>query len=178
MPEPKFYVLHLNPEPWAVGSVSIGKSGGQHVGRISPNPNLAAFQNAVREALEGVPMLPPESYKLTFYFWRQQAKYIDTADRVRQRNQADATNLQKGLEDALQGVLFDNDRDVQDIRSVIVDQGTQVQPCIIIRAEIAGDFSNELAGLPMDVLEKLVRGTGNPFQASGEDKWATAEELF
>lgn len=166
----KYYVMHLNPEPWAVGAVS-GK-------RISPNPNLVAYQNAVREALEGVKKLPEGQYKLTFYFWRQMAKYIDAADRVRQRNQADATNMQKGLEDALQGVLFNNDRDVQDIRSVIVEQGTNVKPCIIIKAEIAGDFSTELASLPMDVLEKVVRGTGNPFQTSGDDKWETADELF
>lgn len=175
---PKYYVLHLNPEPWAIGNASVGRRSGALTARISPNPNLAAFQNAVREELEGVKMLPPERYKLTFFFWRQQARYIDAADHLRQRNQADATNLQKGLEDALQGRLFDNDRDVQDIRSVIVEQGPKVNPCIIIKAETAGDFAEDLANLPMDVLEDLVRGTGNPFQAGGDDKWAEAQDLF
>src|SRR4051794_39473343 len=102
----KWFVLHINPEPWAVGSIS-GK-------RISPNPNLVAFQSAVREELEGQ-TLPRDFRKLEFFFFRQTAKYIDTSDHVRQRNQADTTNCQKALEDALQGVLFHNDREIVDI---------------------------------------------------------------
>lgn len=172
--EPRYYILHLNPEQWAVGSVNRTAKGAS----ISPNPNLVAFQNAVREAMEGVKMLPGDHYKLTFYFWRQQARYIDMEDHIRQRNQADATNLQKGLEDALQGILFANDRDVQDIRSIIVEQGPKVIPMIVIKAEIAGDYSNDLATFPMDILEQMIRGTGNIHVASGDDKWESAEELF
>lgn len=171
--EPRYYVLHINPEPWAIGSVSRSAKGAT----ISPNPNLVAYQNAVREAMEGVSKLPPSAgYKLTFRFWRQQAKYIDMNDHVRQRNQADATNMQKALEDALQGILFDNDRQVADIRSVIIDQGPKVTPCIIIEAELAGNMADELESIPVSVLEQMIRGEVVQHPQGG--KWESAEELF
>ena len=170
-----YFVLKVNPEPWAIGEVSRTKSGA----RISPNPNLAAFQNAVREELDECEPLPDTFRKLTFYFWRQQARYIDAGDRVRQRNQADATNMQKALEDALQGVLFENDRDVRDIRSVIVDQGAHVkEPGIIIRADrIYKDAYDHsvVQELPSKYLDKL-KGV-EPVEEA-DDRWAEAEELF
>ena len=136
MNEPIRYTLWLNPEPWAVGTISSGRSkGGKIFARMSPDPNLAAYQRAVKEELADAEMLPEGFTKLTFYFWRQQATYLDAADRRRHRNQADATNMQKGLEDALQGILFENDRDIRDIRSVIMEQGPNVEPCIVIQAE-------------------------------------------
>lgn len=134
--KPRYFVLRLNPEPWAVGSVTGGRRNGKIIGRVSPNPNLQAFQNAVREELQDTEKLPPGEYKLTFYFWREMAMYLDAADRKRHRNQADATNMQKGLEDALQGVLFDNDRDVREIRSVIVSQTRDTEPAVLIKAEL------------------------------------------
>lgn len=129
------FVLWINPEPWAVGTISSGRKNGKIFSRMSPDPNLVAFQKAVKESFEGLPMLPADFTKLTFYFWRQQAVYLDAADRRRHRNQADATNMQKGLEDALQGILFENDRNVREIRSVIVEQGPKIEPCIVIQAE-------------------------------------------
>lgn len=162
-----WYLLWLNPEPWAVGAVS-GK-------RISPNPNLVAFQQAVREAMKNTPKLPPEFCKIEFYFWRQQAKYLDVNDRVRQRNQADATNMQKGLEDALQGILFDNDRDVRDIRSVIVKQGASVEPCILIHAAPL-DIGRDIRSLPKDIFDDIIKGP--PKVEKTADKWETAEDMF
>lgn len=172
----KWYTLFLNPEPWAVGSVSIGKRDGHHVGRISPNPNLAAFQKAVKEELANVKMLTPDYRKFEFYFWRQQARYIDAADRVRQRNQADATNLQKGLEDALQGVLFENDREVADIRSIIIAQGPGIPPLIIIRA--MKETEQPLKDVPDDLLTAALRRAESPLKVVRGDKWSDSEELF
>ena len=85
-----WYVLYVNPEPWAVGSISVGSKGA----RMSPNPNLVAFQNAVREDLKGrgEELLPSEYRRFEFYFFRQTAVYLDSLDRRRSRNQADATN--------------------------------------------------------------------------------------
>jgi Holliday junction resolvase RusA-like endonuclease len=133
--EPIRYTLWLNPEPWAVGTISTGRKNGKIFSRMSPDPNLAAFQRAVKEELAGTKFLPEDYTQLTFYFWRQQATYLDSADRKRSRNQADSTNMQKGLEDALQGVLFANDRDVRSIRSVIMEQGPRATPCIVIEAQ-------------------------------------------
>lgn len=137
-------VAPVNPEPWTVGTISYK--------RISPSPNLVAYQSALREELAGVEMLPPEYRKITFYFFRQQAQYIDMRDKIRTRNQADATNMQKATEDALQGILFDNDREVMDIRSVIVQQGPHVlMPGVVICAE---EFV--VPELPDDVMLELV----------------------
>ena len=149
---PFWFVLPVNPEPWAVGSVTAGRRDGKIRGAISPNPNLVAFQAAVREELDGVDLLPSGQYKLTFYFWRQQAQYLDAADRRRQRNQADATNMQKGLEDALQGVLFENDRDVRDIRSIIMGQGPDITPLIVIEISLNPFIEIDF---PEPVIEKI-----------------------
>ncbi len=156
MSEPIRYTLWLNPEPWAVGTISSGRKNGKIFSRISPDPNLAAFQRAVKEELIGVPMLPSDYTKITFFFWRQQAVYLDSLDRRRHRNQADATNMQKGLEDALQGILFENDRDVQDIRSVIIEQGLNITPCIVIQAErfSSEKIYQEISGYMYDMLHK------------------------
>ena len=62
---------------------------------------------------------------LQFYFWRE----LDTP----QSKKADATNLQKSTEDALHELLFVNDRQVQDVRSIICEQDVGVEPTIVIR---------------------------------------------
>jgi Holliday junction resolvase RusA-like endonuclease len=156
------FTLWLNPEPWAVGTISTGRKQGKFFSRMSPDPNLAAYQQAVREELSGASKLPENFTKLTFFFWRQRAAYLDAADRRRHRNQADATNMQKGLEDALQGILFDNDRDVRDIRSVIMEQGPKVEPCIVIQAEPAQEqidiLTEELGAYLYDQIRKAKSG--------------------
>lgn len=161
----KFFVLGLNPEPWAIGTISRGKN----YSSISPNDTLLAYQNAVKEELEDEEMLDWEYVELTFYFWRQQTKYLDASDKIRQKNAADSTNLGKGLEDALQGVLFKNDRIVRDVRSVIVAQGADVTPRIVIKAnpfstsKIENELSYELRyGKPPEK-EKAK----NPWEESG-----------
>jgi len=174
-----WYALAINPEPWAVGTVTPTKGKGA---RISPNPNLQTFQQAVKEELAAqVPFKfgPQEGFlKVRFYFWRQTAKYLDTNDRVRQRNIADATNLQKGLEDALQGVLFENDRDVRDIRSVIVEQGTAVKPLIIIGVDLLSHIyhDNTLGEIPTEVLQEGMQLSEGGKQS--DNNWIIDEDPF
>lgn len=165
--EERWYTLWLNPEPWAVGTA--------HRGGISPNIGLVAYQNAVREALQDEPKLPPNFRRFEFRFWRRQDRYIDAADHIRQRNQADATNMQKSLEDALQGILFDNDRDVVDIRSIIVDQGVNVEPCILIRAMP----SRPLEGYD-DIPDGLIQAiyNGRPEVDKAPSRYDDVDELF
>lgn len=160
-----WFTLHVNPEPWAVGTIS-GK-------RMSPDQNLVAYQNAVREALREHNTLPSTHRRLEFYFFRNVARYIDAGDRRRHRNQADATNMQKALEDALQGILFDNDREITDIRSVISMQGSNVDPMILIRAMPSGDPMFEtLSNVPNEVMVASMKAAGAPVRAKnswGED---------
>ena len=157
---PRWYVLHLNPEPWAMGEAyRAGKAGI----KVAPNPNLRAYQDAVRGELEGEPKLPEARYHLQFYFFRQTAKYLDASDRVQQRNAADATNMQKALEDALQGVLFDNDRDVSKVESTIVAQGATVDPCIVIHVDLwHSSMKTIMTDFPEDVKSKVMEGPVKP----------------
>lgn len=93
---------------------------------MGKNAQLAAYQEAIREEL-GDGFEPLEGKQVVrFYFWRNQASYVTSSGRSHTKHEADVTNMQKALEDALQGVLFVNDRDTWDIRSVIVDQGPDV----------------------------------------------------
>jgi Endodeoxyribonuclease RusA len=172
MPDPyhRWYVINVNPEPWAIGTVSHN--------RISPNPLLVTYQKAVREELEGEAMLPKEMRKLTFYFFRKIEKYLDAADHVRTRNAADATNLQKGLEDALQGILFENDREVRDIRSVIAQQGYEVDPpFIIIHAERTYYAPVGADEIPPELLEQAFRGYGGK-KGDKTARWRDADTIF
>lgn len=133
---PRWYYLSVNPEPWAIGSISTGRKNGKVFGRMSPNVQLVAYKEAIAEELAHVDKLPPGEYALTFYFFRALDDYETESGRRHRKHVADATNMQKATEDALQGVLIDNDRDVRDVRSVVVEQGAGVKPGIIIKAEM------------------------------------------
>jgi len=127
-----WFVLAVNPDPWAIGPLGVGKKGGKYYPYVGRNNQLRDYQEAVREALSEIEMLSKNSlYSLTFYFWRRLDEHQDG-----KKHQADVTNLQKALEDALQGVLFDNDRDVREVRSVIIEQSATADPCIVIKAEL------------------------------------------
>lgn len=156
-----WFEIPINPEPWAVGDISIGRKNGKYFGRMSPNSNLAQYQNAVREELELIPAghepFPTVNIGLKFYFWRQRSKYIDAGDHVRTRNQADATNMQKGLEDALQGYLFDNDRNVRQITSLIVDQSTDIEGRSLICMTVAERLYEVYNEIPDELLTQPVK---------------------
>lgn len=131
-----FVYIDVNPEPWAVGPLSVGKRNGKMFPIMGRNQSVHAFKEAVRDALEGkVTMLPDGQYDVTFFFWRRLESYVGESGRKANAHWADATNMQKATEDALQGILFDNDRDVREIRSVIVDQGPDVIPGIAVQVQ-------------------------------------------
>jgi Holliday junction resolvase RusA-like endonuclease len=117
----------MNPEPWAVGPVGVGRKGGKIWAYIGRNQGLHSYQQAVKEELEGSEKLDG-SIHLQFFFWRQ----VIAAQR---ENYADTTNLQKALEDALQEVLYANDRTVLHTESIIMAQGPDVIGRILISAE-------------------------------------------
>lgn len=128
-----FLYLPINPDPWAIGPLSIGKRGGKFFPNIGPNRQLVAFKEAVREELEsqGVPKLPDGWIELDMYFFRR----LDG-----KKHQADTTNCQKACEDALQDLLIGNDRDVARVRSTMVEQSADTEPGIILRADVWTEF--------------------------------------
>lgn len=151
-----WYGVKINPEPWAIGSLSVGRKNGKVFPSIGPNAQLVSFQEAIREEFEGV---TPDRFsdnkrmKVTFYFWRDLSAYKTPSGRTHRKHVADATNMQKALEDALQGILYHNDRTNLDIRSVVVKQGYGVKGKILIHLE----FEDPSIVFPIAVCQMLER---------------------
>jgi hypothetical protein len=136
----EFLIEHINPEPWSAPEISLGRRGGKLVPMAHTQPDQRGFQTALAEAFEkkyGKPCIPkegpdPKYSRIEFYFWREVPEY-EIDGRTQHGNYADTTNLQKSTEDALQGLLYLNDRQLQDVRSVIVAQGPGIEPAILVR---------------------------------------------
>jgi len=155
----RVYALPLNPEPWKVGHAYVVRSSGQPKARIAPDATLQTYQNAVRDelTLQGVELLPGD-YSLYFSFSRQLASYTSAEGRTSTRNASDATNMQKATEDALQGVLIGNDRDVVRVGSVIVDQGPAVSPFVIIQIKfgLTEEDSSKMDDVPPELMDEAI----------------------
>lgn len=137
----EWYLLEgINPEPWTTSEVSLIKRSGRLIPTLHKRENLRSYQEAVKEAFQSAyPNVVTEEspveespVEIDFYFWRQLASYQNDADKTVWRKQADATNMQKATEDALQGILFKNDNQVEAVRSTIMAQGADVAPAILI----------------------------------------------
>lgn len=122
----RWYALNINPEPWAVGPLDLLRRGGKLAPTMGRNVQLHMYQQAVKEELArkyaevgAAPLVP--GYALSFFFWRDTQK----------GNYADTTNLTKATEDALQGVLITNDREVIRNYAEIVRQGPGVNGGVI-----------------------------------------------
>lgn len=156
------YGLSLNPEPWAMGTVfaARGRGGKGSFTRVSPNKTLKQYQDAVRAELEaqGVSILPGP-YRLRFTFSRQLVSYKTSSGKTSSRNVADVTNMQKATEDALQGVVIDNDRDVIAVSSTLAGpQKKGAMPFVIIEIEHSAEYGlPEMTNDWKTVHEELIR---------------------
>lgn len=142
--------LPLNPEPWAMGNIQVITAGKRPFPKVSPNRTLKVYQDAIIAELkvEDIGVLPGPMYSVRFSFSRQRAQYKTVSGRTSTRNRADVTNMQKGTEDALQGVRLGNDRDVVRIESRLVGpQRPSTLPYVIIeiRHSISGYSPRESA---------------------------------
>lgn len=131
--------LDLNPEPWAVGPLGVKRGkGSQMIPYMGRNQQLHAYKEAIAEQAReqlaeiGGQYLFNAPTALTIYLWRHRAEYATPQSRTHRKHEADATNMLKATEDALQGIFYKNDKDNHDVRSVIVEQGPNVDPCIIV----------------------------------------------
>lgn len=128
----------INPEPWEapIGSRLSNKTRAIHFHRTQKQKS---YQEAIREdalALMDAGKIPnlKGPFKVRFFFWRTLDQSYDLTWSAKP---ADATNLQKATEDALQGTFFDNDRDVHDVQSVIKAQGPDVAPAVLVQFSTA-----------------------------------------
>jgi len=163
--------IDVNPEPWAVGPLALGRRNGKMYPRMERNAGLHAFKEAVKGDLEDQQLMLPEGeYDLEFYFYRRLDSHIAESGRKVNAHVADATNMQKATEDALQGVLFGNDRDVRQVRSTVVEQGPDIKGCIIVHAQMYVPL-NLLDWYPHDIREKLM---ASPQSLVSDNTWPPA----
>lgn len=136
----QWLVLDINPEPWAIGPVGYARRGGKMSAYVGQNQQLNAYKEAIKEAVEGRIDMMHGKVDLTFYFWRNRAEYTTPQARAHRKHEADLTNLQKSTEDALQGLLYENDKDNSHVQSFMVEQGPDVQGMVVIHAYQADPF--------------------------------------
>lgn len=130
-----YLVEDLNPEPWTASEGSVGRKGGKTFVLFHKPTQLRNYQEALTEMFKQQnpqARLYTGNLELHFYFWRELASYETPTGRQGRAHIADATNLQKSTEDALQGILYKNDRDIRCIQSVIVSQTPSTIPAILI----------------------------------------------
>lgn len=131
------FIMDLNPEPWTVGTLSMGYKGKSRYPMMSKDQMLRDYQEGVAESIrEAYPNLEmyPENVDLHLIckFWRREDEYTSGTGRKSSRNVADATNLTKALEDALQGILYKNDQQVKHSEGEIIMEGPDVLPRILV----------------------------------------------
>lgn len=129
-----WYVAHINPIPWTAPQVAVGRKGGKVYPQVYSSEELKNFKMGLADAIEKKypdAEVIEDELALEFFFYRS----IDTeaSNKRRKTHIADATNLQKAAEDALQGILFANDRQVVGVTSWIMEQSEEATPCIVIR---------------------------------------------
>lgn len=152
----KWYVIDVNPVPWAIGPITTGRRGGRMIGMVGRNVELRAYQDAVREIvreqLSGETILDgPVEMKL--FFWRKMEEYTSPQGRGARNKEADLTNLQKAIEDAVQKILLTNDKNVKKHQSEIVEQHQGVNPMAVLAIRPYRGF--DPSQLPSFVWEKM-----------------------
>lgn len=197
-----WYVLGVNPTPWAVGPLSVGRANGKVFPTMGRNQALHAYQASLAAALlEEYPYLreyvddkkikqfpglrrysfgdgakardrslwPTADVEMCFYFW-QKLELAEVDGRKIRTKAADLTNMVKAAEDAMQGILINNDVQVRAQRNVIVDRGPDVPEGLVV-VSIQPFISNDPDELPSFVwtrVEEIIR------EANGEDGAASA----
>lgn len=158
MMEPQWFVLDLNPEPWAVGPLGAVRKGGVIRPFMGKNQQLDDYKKAVQEAVkEYEPEMVIGKVKITCLFWRHQTPYTTAQARAHRKHEADATNMLKATEDALQGVVYVNDKDNNEVHGYIMAQGPDVKPRVIICVEQGDVVPRIIKNLPLHVYKQMER---------------------
>ena len=149
----RLVIRGVNPEPWAIGTVNCYAKGR---GTISPNPKVVNYQLALREELLQMDLppvpLPLFPQELRVLYWRS----------TERGQPADVTNLNKATEDALQGILYQNDVHNFKVTGEIMEQhrGVEHVGLIIILDDYHGDdhrhalLSEEIISQPVKAFRR------------------------
>lgn len=134
-------IIGINPQPWEIGPLSVGRARGGVFPKVGRAERLYTYQEAIKEEIL---LQQPEAngrfddaegLSLNFDFWRQLEQHQGKS-RKQTGQRVDVTNLQKGTEDALQGILFPNDKVVKHVESYLHRQEVDVIPLIRIRISV------------------------------------------
>ncbi len=128
-----YYRVYINPEPWVVPPFSAIPKGKRYIPVAGKDHRGENVKAAIRETLTALdaPMHEPP-YRIHLEFHRQLEQYVTESGRNNTRNKADATNMQKLTEDALEGTLIHNDVDTACITGHIIEQSKETVPFIDI----------------------------------------------
>jgi Holliday junction resolvase RusA-like endonuclease len=145
--ERQWFRIDLNPHQWAIGP--IGRSGKKGV-FVARHDGLATFQESVREQIPSTARKLDGPFRMRIWFWRRMDEYTTHQGRTARSHEVDVTNLQKGFEDALHKVLYDNDKNNRDVRSVFVDESSETDGMIIFYIEpiLDGEIIETLKEIP------------------------------
>lgn len=168
------YCLPVNPEPWAVGNAYVARGGGKAFAKVAPDKTLKTYQEAIRSELEarGAKLLEPP-YAIEFYFWRQNAQYKSPKGRTMTRNTPDTTNMQKATEDAIQGVLIGNDRDVVAVKSHRVEASIEGAGQVVIVVHHLATAGLNLPVYVQDAIDtEKARETRQQRNAADSNTWS------
>jgi Holliday junction resolvase RusA-like endonuclease len=157
----QWFVLPLNPVPWAVGPLGIIRKAGRFLPYMGRNQELHDFKVAVARAVKDQnPVMIRGKVKITCIFWRDQEEYKTPQARTARKNEADTTNLLKATEDALQGIVYENDKDNNEVHGYIAAQAPGIRPRMVICVEPNSDIPEIVNHLPQhvyDMMDKLNR---------------------
>ena len=154
-------VLHLNVEPWRLGPITVVRTKGRAFPKVGEDPQLASYKEAVRtgvlDHLAAIGMTVEEAMisgpvDLRMWFWRRMDAYTSPQARTVRKHEIDATNAQKGTEDALHGIFFKNDKNDLHVESTMVVQDHVVEPCLVLSIE---PYVEDLSMIPPLILEQV-----------------------
>ena len=161
----EFHITGINPEPWVAPESAPGRKNGKMFVQVFQSDTVKSFKAAIKEEFvqqNGWWTKPLDGHLIVeFFLWRV-LDQSEAQDRRRRRNWADSTNCQKLLEDALQGILYDNDRGNRLVLTHMVEQTATTVPHVAIRIRpYALPFGEPLLGEPPALPTYSVKKSSN-----------------
>ena len=175
-----WFLVPVNPERWTVPPMTPGRVGKKLIVKAGRNTMNDNYKQAVRESVisQGGELLAGEVFHLHLMFSRKLEQYLTENKRKMTRRRVDATNMQKLTEDALQGVLYENDVNNVFVSSQVIEQEKTTVPFIVIMCSgfakspylwIPPEFSDNAAQIHL-AMEKR-RREGDAEQPMGDNDW-------
>jgi len=148
----RYLIPGVNPVPWKAPINTVQRRGSKSFCQSRKHPDTDAYQ---QQLIDRFSVLYPDveslgkewDVELTITFWRDLTPFKRSDGRTGRARKADVSNMVKSTEDALQGILFDNDRQVQSASGIIAHQAMDIEPLLLIELSVV-ERSDELLRRP------------------------------